>query len=90
MLNSGEVPLIGRSCYLCPSKNCIEGGVSGTRLKVALVGQKHKSSSPKRNVQWPLEPQLILLMFSKCTEPEKTCQNTEGKEDLDERKGSSL
>ena len=79
-LNSQEVslksPVMGRSAYICLSVQCVEQALKGHRLKGALEGRKKKGMPNKRSIQWPLEPQLILVIKGMCTEPGKTCQNT--------------
>jgi predicted RNA-binding protein YlxR (DUF448 family) len=61
--------LLGRSAYLCGSQECLAAALKGTRLKYALEGRRAKGVPPKRSIQWPLEPQLMKLIASKCTEP---------------------
>src|SRR5258708_7413712 len=64
-----KTKLIGRSAYLCRSEECLSAALKGTRLKFALEGRRAKGVPSKRSIQWPLEPQLIKLISSKCTEP---------------------
>jgi len=61
--------VLGRSAYLCGSKRCFSEALKGARLKFALEGRRSKISANKRQIRWPLEPQLIKLISSKCTEP---------------------
>jgi hypothetical protein len=69
--------IFGRSAYLCRQVRCVSEAGKNHRLKLALEGRRIKGVEPKRRIAWPLEPQLIQLISSKCTEPLKTCQNTE-------------
>jgi predicted RNA-binding protein YlxR (DUF448 family) len=69
--------IFGRSAYLCRGGRCVSEAAKNHRLKLALEGRRIKGVEPKRRIAWPLEPQLIQLISSKCTEPLKTCQNTE-------------
>ncbi len=77
----------GRSAYLCRNTNCLEQGLKGVRVKHALSGRPpaktHKLNRTNAVVKWPLEAQLIKVLTTKCTEAEKTCQNTQGKEGLE-------
>jgi hypothetical protein len=61
--------LQGRSAYLCGSRECFNKALKGNRLKFALEGRRAKGSSGKRTIGWPLEPQLIKVISSECTEP---------------------
>lgn len=76
-LNAGNRRLHGRSAYLCANEKCVASALKGTRLKVALEGRKGKNVQNRRSVKWPLEPQLMQEITEQCTEPSKTCQNTE-------------
>ncbi len=69
--------VFGRSAYLCRQSRCVLEAAKNHRLKLALEGRRIKGVEPRRRIAWPLEPQLIQLISSKCTEPSKTCQNTE-------------
>lgn len=69
--------LFGRSAYICRNENCVQQAAKSNRLKLALEGRRIKGVEPKRRIVWPLEPQLIQLISSKCTEAAKTCQNTQ-------------
>lgn len=79
-LNTGKQKINGRSSYLCRSQACVTQALKGTRLKAALEGRKVKGKPNTRSVRYPLESQIIQLIYSQCTEAEKTCQNTHSKE----------
>ncbi|PWU02677.1 MAG: hypothetical protein C5B53_01385 [Candidatus Melainabacteria bacterium] len=64
-----KAKLHGRSAYLCRAQECLTATLKGTRLKYALEGRRAKGVPGKRLIQWPLEPQLMKLIASKCTEP---------------------
>lgn len=68
-LNPGSAKINGRSAYLCPSSNCLNLALKGTRLKYALEGRKVKGSNKQRSISWPLESQLIQVISAGCTEP---------------------
>jgi uncharacterized protein len=70
----------GRSAYVCPTESCVEQALKGTRLKQALEGRKRKNAPLRRTITWPLEPQLIQSLKTRCTDARKTCQNTQEKE----------
>ena len=76
-LNHSDKRLFGRSAYLCKSNVCLKKLIKGNRLKNALEGRKKKNVDSNRSIKWPLESQLIKAMGDLCTDPEKTCQNTE-------------
>lgn len=76
-LNHSDKRLFGRSAYLCKSEVCLNKLLKGGRLKNALEGRKRKNVDSKRPIKWPLESQLIKALGDLCTEPEKTCQNTQ-------------
>ena len=67
--NGPKTKLFGRSAYLCASQACFAAALKGTRLKYALEGRRAKGVPAKRSIKWPLEPQLMKLIASKCTEP---------------------
>ena len=77
VFKSHTARIFGRSAYLCREGRCVSEAAKNHRLKLALEGRRIKGVEPKRRIAWPLEPQLIQLISSKCTEPSKTCQNTE-------------
>lgn len=64
-----KAPPLGRSAYLCRSQQCLQTALKGSRLKFALEGRRVKDMPGKRSIRWPLEPQLIKLISSNCTEP---------------------
>jgi predicted RNA-binding protein YlxR (DUF448 family) len=68
-LNQGSSSTHGRSCYLCPLQSCLTQALKGTRMKAALEGRKVKGAEKNRTINWPLEPQLIQVISSRCTEP---------------------
>lgn len=69
--------LSGRSAYLCRSSQCLEMALKNTKLKHALEGRRKKGVASWRKVAWPLEAQLIQALWRECTDPVKTCQNTQ-------------
>ncbi|MBC7999810.1 MAG: YlxR family protein [Leptolyngbya sp.] len=79
-LHTGDKHLSGRSCYICRNKTCVDQALKGTRIKGALDGRKVKGRPNTRSVRFPLEPQLIQLVYRECTDTGKTCQNTLSKE----------
>ncbi|MBZ0187873.1 MAG: DUF448 domain-containing protein [Candidatus Obscuribacterales bacterium] len=78
VLNQNNKKLFGRSAYLCKKEACLTKLKKGGRLKYALEGRRGKSSNnyPKRQVNLPLESQLIKAIADLCTDSGKTCQNT--------------
>jgi predicted RNA-binding protein YlxR (DUF448 family) len=81
MVNDKTHRAHGRSAYLCRVKACVNQALKGTRLKFALNGRAVKGVPTKRSIKWPLEEQVISDLLGMCPEAEKTCQNTESKED---------